>query len=487
MSDKIKRPFLTHASGAPVADNVNIMTAGPRGPALLQDVWLIEKLAHFHREVIPERRMHAKGAGAHGTFTVTHDITRYTKASIFSEIGKQTPMFARFSTVAGERGAADAERDIRGFALKFYTDEGNWDVVGNNTPVFFFRDPLRFIDLNHAIKRHPRTGVRDPDMNWDFWTLLPEALHQVTIVMSERGIPKSFRHQHGFGSHTYSMINANNERVWVKFHFRTRQGVQNLTDAEAEALIGKDRESHQRDLFNSIERGDFPRWTLFIQVMTDAQAKAFAFNPFDLTKVWPKADYPLIEVGHFELNRNPENVFAEVEQAAFTPANVVPGIGYSPDKMLQARLFSYGDAQRYRLGVNHHQIPVNAPKCPFHSYHRDGAMRTDGNLGGTLTYWPNSHGEWTDQPQLNEPPLEISGAAGHWDHRVDDDHWQQPGDLFRKMNAAQKKALFDNTARQVGQASKHIQERHVANCGKADPAYGKGVADALAKFAAGKL
>jgi catalase len=487
MNDESKRPFLTHASGAPVTDNVNILTAGPRGPALLQDVWLIEKLAHFHREVIPERRMHAKGAGAHGTFTVTHDITRYTKAKIFAKIGKQTPMFARFSTVAGERGAADAERDIRGFALKFYTDEGNWDVVGNNTPVFFFRDPLRFIDLNHAIKRHPRTGMRDPDMNWDFWTLLPEALHQVTIIMSERGLPKSFRHMHGFGSHTYSLINANNERTWVKFHFRTQQGIQNLTDAEAEALVGKDRESHQRDLFSSIERGDFPRWTLFIQVMTEEQAKAFPFNPFDLTKVWPKADYPLIEVGYFELNRNPENFFAEVEQAAFTPVNVVPGIGYSPDKMLQARLFSYGDAQRYRLGVNHHQIPVNAPKCPFHSYHRDGAMRTDGNLGGTPAYWPNSLGEWTDQPQLNEPPLEITGAAAHWDHRVDDDHWQQPGNLFRKMTVAQKQTLFENTARQVGQASRHIQERHVANCAKADPAYGKGVAEALAKFAAGKL
>ena len=487
MNDKTKRPFLTHASGTPVTDNVNIQTAGPRGPALLQDVWLIEKLAHFSREVIPERRMHAKGSGAHGTFTVTHDISRYTKARIFSEIGKQTPMFARFSTVAGERGAADAERDIRGFALKFYTEEGNWDVVGNNTPVFFFRDPLRFTDLNHAIKRHPRTGMRNPDMNWDFWTLLPEALHQVTIVMSERGIPRSFRHMHGFGSHTYSMINANNERHWVKFHFRTQQGIQNLGDAEAEALIGKDRESHQRDLFTSIERGEFPRWTLFIQVMTEEQAKTFPFNPFDLTKVWPKADYPLIEVGFFELHRNPASVFAEVEQAAFSPANIVPGIGYSPDKMLQARLFSYGDAQRYRLGVNHHQIPINAPKCPFHSYHRDGAMRTDGNLADTTTYWPNSVGEWTDQPQLNEPPLAISGDAGHWDHRVDEDHWQQPGNLFRKMTAAQKQVLFDNTARQLGQASPHIQERHVANCAKADPAYGKGVADALARFAAGKL
>jgi catalase len=501
MSNDFKRPPLAHASGTPVTDNLNIQSAGPRGPALLQDVWLIEKLAHFAREVIPERRMHAKGSGAHGTFTVTHDITRYTKAKIFSKIGKQTPMFARFSTVAGERGAADAERDIRGFALKFYTEDGNWDVVGNNTPVFFFRDPLRFPDLNHAIKRDPRTGMRSADNNWDFWTLLPEALHQVTIVMSERGIPRSFRHMHGFGSHTYSFLNAANERIWVKFHFRSQQGIQNLTDAEAEALVGKDRESHQRDLFGSIEAGDFPRWTLLIQVMTDAQAKAFPFNPFDLTKVWPKGNFPLIEVGYFELHRNPENIFAEVEQAAFSPANIVPGISYSPDKMfspanivpgisyspdkmLQARLFSYGDAQRYRLGVNHHHIPVNAPKCPFHSYHRDGAMRTDGNLGGTPTYFPNSRGEWTDQPVLNEPPLETTGAAAHWDHRVDDDHWQQPGDLFRKMSPQQKQTLFDNTARQVSGAAKHIQDRHVANCMKADPAYGKGVTDALVTFAA---
>jgi catalase len=475
-------PPLTHATGAPVSDNLNIQTAGPRGPALLQDIWLIEKLAHFDREVIPERRMHAKGSGAHGTFTVTNDISRYTKAKIFAEIGKQTPMFARFSTVAGERGAADAERDIRGFALKFYTEEGNWDVVGNNTPVFFFRDPLRFSDLNHAIKRDPRTGMRSADNNWDFWTLLPEALHQVTIVMSDRGIPRSFRHMHGFGSHTYSLLNANNERTWVKLHFRTQQGIENLTDAEAEALIGKDRETHQRDLFDSIEAGRFPRWTLFIQVMSDAQAKAFPFNPFDLTKVWPKAAFPLIEVGFFELNRNPENFFAEVEQAAFSPANIVPGIGFSPDKMLQARLFSYGDTQRYRLGVNFNHIPVNAPKCPFHSYHRDGAMRTDGNLGGTPSYFPNSRGEWTDEPQLNEPPLALEGAADHWDHRVADDHYKQPGDLFLKMTAAQRQALFDNTARQVGGAAKHIQERHIANCAKADPAYGAGVAQAIARL-----
>jgi catalase len=300
--------------------------------------------------------------------------------------------------------------------------------------------------------------------------------------MSDRGIPRSFRHMHGFGSHTFSLINAENERTWVKFHFRTQQGIENLTDAEAEALVGKDRETHQRDLFNSIEAGDFPRWTLFIQVMTNAQAKAFPFNPFDLTKVWPKGDFPLIEVGYFELNRNPENFFAEIEQAAFSPANIVPGISFSPDKMLQARLFSYGDTQRYRLGVNFNLIPVNAPKCPFQSYHRDGAMRTDGNLGRTPTYFPNSLGEWIDQPALNEPPMEIEGAADHWDHRVDDDHYKQPGDLFRMMNAHQRQVLFDNTARQIGGAATHIQDRHIANCAKADPAYGDGVAEALARL-----
>ncbi len=483
MTTETTMPKLTHASGAPVSDNVNIQTAGPRGPALLQDVWLLEKLAHFAREVIPERRMHAKGAGAHGTFTVTQDVTRYTKASIFSQIGNQTPMLVRFSTVAGERGAADAERDIRGCAFRFYTEEGNWDVVGNNTPVFFFRDPLRFPDLNHAIKRDPRTGMRSADNNWDFWSLLPEALHQVTIVMSERGIPKSFRHMHAFGSHTYSFINADNQRTWVKFHFRTQQGIENLSDAEAEALVGRDRESHHRDLYESIKRGDFPRWTLFIQVMTEDQAKTFRHNPFDLTKVWPKKEYPLFEVGVVELNRNPENVFAEIEQAAFSPANIVPGIGYSPDKMLQARLFSYGDAQRYRLGVNHHHIPVNAPRCPFHSYHRDGAMRTDGNLGGTPTYWPNSKGEWAHQPQLNGPPLELSGAADHWEHQLDDDY-EQPGDLFRMMAPAQKLALFENTARAMGDARDEVKQRHIDNCTKADPEYGQGVAEAVARLKA---
>jgi len=478
MSSADAVPF-TNAAGAPVADNTNILTAGPRGPALLQDVWLIEKLAHFDREVIPERRMHAKGWGAYGRFTVTHDITRFTKASIFSQVGKTTDLFMRFSSVAGERGAADAERDIRGFAIKFYTDQGNWDLVGNNTPVFFFRDPLRFPDLNHAIKRDPRTGLRSADNNWDFWSLLPEALHQVTIVMSERGLPRTFRHMHGFGSHTFSMINAANERVWVKFHFRTKQGIENLTDAEAAAIVANDRESHGRDLFTAIERGQFPKWTLFIQVMTEDQAVGHKHNPFDLTKVWPKADYPLIEVGEVELNRNQENYFAEVEQSAFTPANVIPGIGFSPDKMLQARLFSYGDAHRYRLGVNAHQIPVNAPRCPHMSYHRDGAMRTDGNLGGTTTYHPNTAGLWSNQPDFSEPPLPISGSGDHWDHRIDDDHWEQPGNLFRMMTTTQQEALFQNTARAMASAAAHIKLRHVSNCSRADPAYGAGVAAAL--------
>ena len=475
----MERKDLTTAAGAPVVDNVNIMTAGPRGPALLQDVWLIEKLAHFDREVIPERRMHAKGSGAFGTFTVTHDISRYTKASLFTGVGKKTDVFMRFSTVAGERGAADAERDIRGFAVKFYTDEGNWDLVGNNTPVFFFRDPLRFPDLNHVVKRDPRTGLRSAQNNWDFWTLLPEALHQVTIVMSDRGIPRGYRHMHGFGSHTYSLIDAENNRVWVKFHFRTQQGIENLTDEEAATVVGGDRESSGRDLLEAIDRGEFPRWEVSIQVMTEEEARKHRHNPFDLTKVWPKGEFPLIPVGMLELNRNPENYFADVEQSSFSPANIVPGIGFSPDKMLQARLFSYGDAARYRLGVNHHSIPVNAPKCPFHSYHRDGQMRVDGNLGATTPYFPNSTGMWADHPELKEKPLPIGDLADHWDHRVDEDHYEQPGILFRNMTPDEQERLFANTARAIGGASVEVQLRHIANCEKADPAYGAGVAAAL--------
>ena len=473
---------LTTASGAPVADNQNSLTAGPRGPVALQDVWLIEKLAHFDREVIPERRVHAKGSGAFGTFKVTHDISRYTKAKVFAQVGKDTPLFVRFSTVAGERGAADAERDVRGFSIKFYTEEGNWDVVGNNTPVFFMRDPLKFPDLNHAVKRDPRTNLRSAENNWDYWTLLPEALHQVTIVMSERGIPASYRHMHGFGSHTFSFINAAGERHWVKFHFITQQGIVNLSDEEAAALIAKDRDSSQRDLFEAIERGEYPRWTLKVQLMTEQQAAQASFNPFDLTKVWPHKDYPLHEVGVLELNRNPDNYHADVEQAAFTPANVVPGIGFSPDRMLQSRLFAYGDAQRYRLGVNHHAIPVNTPRCPFHSYHRDGAMRVDGNQGGTIGYEPNSKGEWQQQAAYAEPPLALDGAAARWDHRADDDYYSQPRALFRLMDEQQRQALFDNTARSLAGVPLPIQQRHIENCNKADEAYGAGVSAALDKL-----
>jgi catalase len=463
-----------------VVDNQNIMTAGPRGPALLQDVWYLEKLAHFDREVIPERRMHAKGSGAFGTFTVTQDISKYTKAKLFSQVGKKTDVFVRFSTVAGERGAADAERDIRGFAMKFYTEEGNWDLVGNNTPVFFLRDPKKFPDLNHAVKRDPRTNLRSAKNNWDFWTNLPEALHQVTITMSDRGIPFSYRHMNGYGSHTFSMINAKGERFWVKYHLKTQQGIKNMTDAEAEAVIGKCRESHQRDLYDAIERGEYPRWTMSIQVIPEKDAAKFPFNPFDLTKVWPKGEYPLHEVGVLELNKNPANYFQDVEQAAFNPVNIVPGLGFSPDKMLQGRLFSYGDAQRYRLGVNHHQIPVNAPRCPYHAFHRDGQMRVDGNYGSTLGYEPNSYGEWQEQPEFAEPPLALEGAADHWNFRDDDDdYYSQPGILFRMMNAEQKEALFGNTARAMGDAPKEIKVRHIGNCMKADPEYGKGVAKAL--------
>lgn len=476
---------LTTVAGAPVANNQDSMTAGPRGPMLLQDVWHLEKLAHFNREVIPERRMHAKGSGAFGTFTVTGDITRYTKAKIFSEIGKTTEMFARFSTVAGERGAADAERDIRGFSLKFYTEEGNWDMVGNNTPVFFFRDPLKFPDLNKAVKRDPYTNMRSAENNWDFWTGLPEALHQITIVMSDRGIPKGYRHMHGFGSHTYSLYNAENERFYVKFHFVCQQGIENLTDAEAAAVVASDRESSQRDLLEAIDHGDFPKWKLCVQIMPEAEAEHYRFHPFDLTKVWSKKDYPLIEVGVMELNRNPRNYYADVEQAAFTPANLVPGIGVSPDRMLQSRLFAYGDAARYRLGVNHHSIPVNAPRCPVNSYHRDGAMRVDGNYGTAIAYEPNTKGEWQEQPDFSEPPLALNGSAARWNFRDNDnDYFTQPGDLFRLLTPDAQQRLFDNTARNIAGVSEHIVQKHIHHCTQADPAYGAGVAQAIAALKA---
>lgn len=475
-----RKTYLSTAAGAPVADNQNTMTSGPRGPALLQDVWLLEKLAHFDREVIPERRMHAKGSGAFGAFTVTHDISQFTRAKVFSKIGQRTDIFVRFSTVAGERGAADAERDIRGFAIKFYTEEGNWDLVGNNTPVFFLRDPLKFPDLNHAVKRDPQTNLRSANSNWDFWTLLPEALHQITITMSDRGLPASYRHMNGYGSHTFSFISADQQRYWVKFHLKTIQGHQYLTDAEAETIVGKDRESFQRDLYEAIEKGDFPKWRVCVQIMPEQDADEYSIHPFDLTKVWPHGDYPLIEVGVMELNQNPGNYHRDVEQVAFNPANVVPGIGFSPDKMLQGRLFSYGDAQRYRLGVNHYQIPVNAPRCPFHAFHRDGQMRVDDNKSSEIGYEPNSYGALQEQPDYSEPPLRVSGEAGRWGYANDDrDCFGQAGDLFRIMAADEQQRLFENTARSLSGAEKPIQQRHIHHCYKADPAYGAGIAKAL--------
>lgn len=470
---------MTTVTGAPVSNNQDVMTFGKRGPMALQDVWFMEKLAHFNREVIPERRMHAKGSGAFGKFTVTNDITEYTKAGLFSKVGKETEIFMRFSTVAGERGAADAERDIRGFAIKFYTEEGNWDLVGNNTPVFFFRDPLKFPDLNHAVKRDPRTNMRSATNNWDFWSSLPEALHQVTITMSDRGIPQSYRHMHGFGSHTFSFINDKNERVWVKFHFLTHQGIKNLTDEEAAAIIAGDRESHQRDLYEAIEKGDFPKWTMYVQVMTAEQAHKMPYNPFDLTKVWYKGEFPLMEVGVLELNKNPDNYFQDVEQAAFNPAAVVPGIGFSPDRMLQGRLFAYTDAQRYRLGVNHHQISVNSPRAAkdYHSFHRDGQMRVDGNHGSLLHYEPNSYGEWQEQPEFEEPPQGASGDIMRYDFRKDDDdYYTQTGKLFRLMSPEQQQVLFENTARNMEGVPESIKIRHIKNCFQADPQYGEGLA-----------
>ena len=477
MDDKKK---LTHENGAPVADNRDVETVGPRGPMVLQDLWFLEKLAHFDREVIPERRMHAKGSGAHGVFTVTKDVTGYTKARLFSEIGKRAPVFTRFSTVAGERGAADTERDIRGFATKFYTEDGIWDLVGNNTPVFFIRDPLQFPDLNHAIKRDPRTNTRNAQTNWDFWSSLPEALQQVTIVMSDKGIPDGYRHMDGFGSHTFSLYNAENQRHWVKFHLLTQQGIKNLTDAEAEAIVAKDREHSQHDLYNAIERGEFPRWTMFFQIMTEQQAESHRDNPFDITKTWDETQYPLIEAGVLELNRNPENYFAEVEQAAFNPAHIVPGIGHSPDKLLQGRLFSYGDAQRYRLGVNHMLIPINTPKNGVHDYHRDGLMRVDGNYGSTKGYYPNSIGEWEAQPAYSQPPLPSGGdIARYTQYDEKDDCFYQTGDRYRTMNESQRRQLIDNTVRSIASVTDKVKYRHTTHCYMADIEYGRRLTKAL--------
>ncbi len=482
MKNGHKRPTLTTSAGNPVADNQNSISAGKRGPLLLQDYQLIEKLAHQNRERIPERVVHAKGWGAHGTFTVTHDITKYTKAAIFSKVGKQAPMLARFSTVAGEVGAADAERDVRGFALKFYTEEGNWDMVGNNTPVFFVRDPYKFPDFIRTQKRHPKTNLRSPTAMWDFWSLSPESLHQVTILMSDRGLPISPMHMNGYSSHAFSLINADGVRHWVKFHFKTCQGHRFHTNAEAAKVVGQTRESYQEKLYGSIEKGDFPKWNLKIQVMTEEQAKQTSYNPFDLTKVWPHAEFPLIDVGVMELNRNPDNYFTEIEYAAFSPSNIVPGISFSPDKMLQARIFSYADAHRYRLGTHYEAMPVNAPKCPMHHYNKDGIMRFFRNdVGNPDAYYePNSMNGPVEDPAYREPPLELSGeSADRYNHREGNDDYTQPGNLFRLFDSEQKQRLFRNIAEAMQSVPREIIERQLAHFDAADPGYGEGARQAL--------
>jgi len=485
---------LTTAAGIPVDDNQNSITAGPRGPVLLQDFHLIEKLQHFNRERIPERVVHAKGSGAYGTFTVTHDIGRFTKARLFSAIGKQTETFVRFSTVGGEKGSADTERDPRGFALRFYTEDGNWDLVGNNTPMFFIKDAIKFPDFIHTQKRHPQTNLKSPTMMWDFWSKAPESLHQVTMLFSDRGTPDGYRHMDGFGSHTFSLINADGERVWVKWHLKTQQGIRNLLPEDAVRLAGSDPDHAQRDLFAAIERGDFPKWNVSIQVMTEAEAVAWeartGWNPFDLTKVWPHADFPRLPVGVLELNRNPVNYHAEVEQAALSPANVVPGLGFSPDKMLQGRLFAYHDAQLYRVGTNHQHLPVNRPRCPVNHQQRDGSMAgSAGDANGSSaaqnyatvqaggvapTGFGHGDGGWA-----------LNGTAGRYDERGQSDDFTQAGNLFRLLPADEKDRLTSNIAGAMRGVPAEIQQRQIGHFTKADPAYGDAVARKLAALEGG--
>jgi catalase len=471
---------LTTQAGRPVGDNQNSLTVGPRGPVVFEDYQLFEKMAIFNRERIPERVVHAKGSGAHGYFACTNpDMASYTTAKLFSAAGKRTPTFIRFSTVGGEKGSADTERDPRGFALKFYTEEGNWDMTGNNTPVFFIRDPLKFGDFIHTQKRDPETNLKSPTMMWDFWSLSPESLHQVTILFSDRGTPDGYRHMNGYSSHTFSLINSKNELFYVKWHFKTKQGIKNFIRESADAMRGVDPDYSQRDLFHAIAKGDYPKWRVCIQVMPEKEADTYHINPFDLTKVWPHGDYPLVEVGELVLDRNPVNYFAEVEQAAFEPKNIVRGMGYSPDKMLQARLISYPDAHRYRLGVNYEALPVNKPQCPVHTYHRDGEMRFDGNSGSAPNYEPNSFGGPVEDPAYRERPRTVSGSVDRHNHRLDSDYYTQPGNLFRLMPPDARERLIGNIVSTMKSIPQRIQELQIQHFYKADPAYGTGVAKGL--------
>ncbi|MHA0857368.1 catalase KatA [Paenibacillus sp. CMAA1364] len=471
---------LTTSWGAPVGDNQNSITAGSRGPVLIQDVHLLEKLAHFNRERVPERVVHAKGAGAHGYFEVTNDLTQYTKASFLNTVGKRTPMFARFSTVSGELGSADTVRDPRGFALKFYTEEGNYDLVGNNTPVFFIRDAIKFPDFIHTQKRHPQTHLKSPNAIWDFWSLSPESLHQVTILMSDRGIPATLRHMHGFGSHTFKWVNAEGQAVWVKYHFHTEQGIRNLDVDLAAKLAGENPDYHTEDLFHAIDQGEYPAWKLSVQIMPLEDANNYRFDPFDVTKVWSHKDYPLIEVGRMVLDRNPDNYFAEVEQATFSPGSFVPGIEASPDKMLQGRLFAYGDAHRYRVGANHNALPINCPyAAKVNNNQRDGQMRPDNNGGSSVYYEPNSYGGATEAVEHQPAPFEISGMADSVAYN-NDDHYTQPGDLYRLMSEDERTRLVQNFVAAMSPVDKEeIKLRQISHLYKADSEFGQRVADGL--------
>ena len=476
----MKKRFTTNP-GVPVSDDQNSLTVGDRGPVLLQDVHLIEKLAHFNRERIPERVVHAKGAGAGGYFEVTNDATKYTKAKFLSEVGKRTEVFARFSTVGGEKGSADAERDPRGFAVKFYTEDGNYDLVGNNTPVFFIRDPLKFPDFIHTQKRNPATNLKDPNMFWDFLSLTPESIHQVTILFSDRGTPRTYRNMNGYSSHTYMWYTEKGGYCWVQYHFKTEQGIQNFTGEEAERMRGIDPDCVTRDLHEAISKGDYPSWRLEVQIMTPEQAKSYRFDPFDITKVWPHADFPPVDVGRLLLDRNPENYFAEVEQAAFSPGNFVPGIGPSADKMLQGRLFSYHDTHRHRLGPNYHLLPVNAPKATrMNSYQRDGFMRGDENGGGGPNYWPNSFGGPNPDPAVAPPPIDVAGMAARHSYELGDVDFVQAGALYRKvMTDEDREHLVANIVGHLKNAQKRLQLRQTALFHKADAEYGERVAKGL--------
>ncbi|TGM96697.1 catalase [Leptospira dzoumogneensis] len=474
----MSKKTLTTSGGHPVPQNQHSVTAGSRGPILIQDTHLIEKLAHFNRERIPERVVHAKGAGAYGVLTITKDLSEYSRASVFSKVGKTTPLFLRFSTVAGEKGSADTERDPRGFAVKFYTEEGIWDLVGNNTPVFFERDPLKFPDFIHSQKRDPITGYKNPFRMWDYWAKAPEALHQMTILFGDRGIPDGFRFMNGYGSHTFGLWNKKGERFWVKFHFKSLQGIKNLSPQKAAELAGTDPDYATRDLFEAIERKEFPKWRFCVQIMPEKDAENFKFNPFDLTKVWSHKDYPLIEVGIMELNQNPKNYFEEVEQAAFSPSNMPPGIGASPDKMLQGRLFAYPDAQRYRLGIQYQQLPVNRPRSEVNVYHRDGSMKFQ-NDGQYDNYEPNGFGGPSQEGSYAEPPLKISGDASRYDSHAGNDDFSQAGDLYRLMSPEERERLTSTIASTMKSIPNGLAIENIKHFYKCDVEYGTKIAEKL--------